>query len=907
MTTVESRFSNYPTYLQQSTEIQVTWLERHASWVREKSSSPHLLERICAKIWAVAFTALMFVSLIFIPKALQFQKFLIVDDEPKTSYLDGSCDNFLKPCFFNPYLAQLKFILGQKPNLKTRINQLTPSSFKESVLELYEHLKTSPIKHSTELNRIYYSKFLSLLRSCQKEASIITTETDASFIFIRNFLDHFVQNYMKEVVLYVPGMDLLYKKGLSKDITIKKMSDIPFALETGFKQLSHHTNKGNVLGLFDPFLLGNIPYQMFELESKNGKKISVFRCANVTKDEEHQGQKLLRSSTGDQFNLYLDSYRREGKKHLYINLMQRHSAVNESVRTQVIENLDTEYKGTINVISLDRNSIFYLQSKQYSNLDKAVEFKEGLKKHLRNDNCYFWSASLERENWTYELDTIIEKIHHTYFQSADQLSLEQRHAFIELVYCIIIDTLITKFEPDSCNFSCKVCIDRGGLTNALMYLYYLLKNQGEIKPNQFNYLQYLTFLPALLASNRQIQKVYFNRLVIFAKVFLESNQPFPNLPENDYIQRIYAKENSTIFDEPKEEKPFDTLSLDLAAQIEWRAKHFVSRKKLPLLNPAQRLEVESRHLEMLPNIKDLVEQRIDQFNIPLEKSKKSKIIDLVSNHYILTMQYYSPAVIKWMDALLQRDEKKLVFLARDGIVFHEVATILLNRNPEKYPHASKDKLALAWLSRKSAKDASDRGDLAERYFKQLGIQPDDSILLVDTGCTGSIKREIGPLIKNAIECQFSVSRNPAIHGFWDNCDFSLQALAFIILPPTHEEAWANDPKNANDWVEDTHRGNFLGTERLVEEQGIIYPYPSMEWKDTDSGKKLVLKEASVDNEVNLKDFLVKEFGLKAILDFAEKANLSDSTLNYDHIKLNLNDLLTRIQKKELMHASCQHD
>ncbi|WP_158021720.1 hypothetical protein [Candidatus Protochlamydia naegleriophila] len=341
---------------------------------------------------------------------------------------------------------------------------------------------------------------------------------------------------------------------------------------------------------------------------------------------------------------------------------------------------------------------------------------------------------------------------------------------------------------------------------------------------------------------------------------------------------------------------------------QWRAEKFVHRKKLPLLSVEQRTKVESRYLDKLPEVQRCIEKRIEQSGIAIEETAKLEIIDKVSKHYLLTMQYYSPVIVKWMDSLLQRgDDKKLVFLARDGIVFHDVAATLLEKYPERYPNMTKEKLVVAWLSRKSSKDAASRGGLTERYFKQLGIEPNESIVLVDTGCTGSIKREIAPLIKNNIECQFSVSRNPAIRGFWDNCDFSLQALAFVILPSDHQDAWANFPKIANDWVEDTHRGNFIGAERLVEENGIIYPYPSMEWVKNGEGMELVIKETAVHDAEELRDFLVRDLGRQAIMDFARDVSVIDAHLSYDEIKQNFNDLLTRIQKGETTYASCKHD
>lgn len=830
---------------------------------------------------------------------------LDIDDLFAGPYLDGSCDNFMRTSLFKPFLDQLRFILNQQPSLQVQINDLPPSSFKKSFLEFYKHLNHLPVKYSIESNRLYYTQFLTLLHTCRKEAVVIdSTPSNFSFILVRNFLDKFIQDYMKEVSFYQPGMDFLYKAGLSKNLAITKMSDMGPALDQGFKQISHHHCQGVVPGLFDPNLLGNIPYQTFELQSKNGKNIKVFRSANITKDEEKKYSILTKSSVCEQFNLFLDAYAREGKKHLYVNLMKRNmSHENETLRSEMIENLETDYPGALNVVSLDRNSSFYFQQGFYLNLSGAENFKNDFKNHLKNDEFYYWSKNLNVKVLHKEIGELIEHIHKNYFQSSEILSYEKRQAFIELAYCMIIDTLISKMEPDSCNFSCKSCIDRGGLTNATMYLYYLIKKQGTIRPDQFNYLQYLTFLPALLVGNRQMQFCYFQRLMNFVKVFLSSDQILPTpLPQNDYIQAINVREISA------EKDPFDPLNLDNQQRLKWRNDQFIMRKKLPLLSPEQRNLIEMHHREKLPMINDLVRKRIAQFNLGLKESQQSDMIDVISSHYILTMQYYAPVIVKWMDSLLQRDDdKKLVFLARDGIVFHDVASILLSKNPKRYSNITKDKLVVAWLSRKSTKDAANRGDLIERYFKQLGINSNDQVLLVDTGCTGSIKKEVTSLVKNKLECQFSVSRNPTIPGFWDNCDFSLQAIAFVCLPSSHKDAWANDPKRANDWVEDTHRGNSIGAEKLVEQNNVIYPYPSMEWIESPKGKLLVTKESPVLNSADLKDFLVREFGRQAILDFAQEVQMSDPAFNYNEIKLNLNDLLTRIQKKEIHHASCQHD
>lgn len=353
--------------------------------------------------------------------------------------------------------------------------------------------------------------------------------------------------------------------------------------------------------------------------------------------------------------------------------------------------------------------------------------------------------------------------------------------------------------------------------------------------------------------------------------------------------------------------PLDTLTLSFSERLEWRKARFESRPQLPLLTPIERQSIENRHLEQLIAVKKTICGEIEKFGIDLSKDAKDKMIRQVAQHYLLTMQYYSPAIVLWIHSLLlhaKESNKKLVFLARDGIVFYDVAKILLEKNREKYGNYPEEHLIVAWLSRKSSKDLETRGDLAQRYFKQLGIEEHEPIILVDTGVTGSIKRNLSKLINNDLEAQFSISRNPAIYGFWDNSDFTIQAIALIILPSTHQDAWVNDPPVGNRWLEDTHRGNFIGAERFEEdlENGVIYPYPSMEMRNN----HLVLKEVAVNSESDLCDFLIREFGRRAVTDFA----LSDADaekLDYEQIKRNLNDLLTRIQRGERSIQACTHD
>lgn len=321
---------------------------------------------------------------------------------------------------------------------------------------------------------------------------------------------------MMGVNLYEPGMEFLYSRGLSKSLS-NSPEKLPSILENVFNQLKNNRVNGFVLGLYDPFQMGNLPLRNYTL--KMGEMTTtVFRCSSVSRDtEKDENGKLIKACVGEQFKLFLDTYARLGKNHFYVNLMKRSLPdEDESARSDAIESLEKTHMGSVNVISLDRNSKFYQQTNEYSerHYDNIEIFKRSFEDHLFDGRFFYWSKDLSKEQWRSDVKQIIEEVHDTYFKCQKEVVVAERIAFIEIVYCLIIDQLIAKFEPDSCNFSCMNCIDRGGLTNSLMFFYYLTKTQGNIQPEQINQLIYLTFAPALLVSNRQIHKLYLDHLII---------------------------------------------------------------------------------------------------------------------------------------------------------------------------------------------------------------------------------------------------------------------------------------------------------------------------------------------------------------------------------------------------------
>lgn len=443
-------------------------------------------------------------------------------DEMPDRILDGNCDNFLRKEIFGPYIKQIRSFLMKNSDLEGNIARLQDSDLKTQVSQLYQHLKSKPKDLSIDVDREFFHKFIQLLRSCRDGVIQYPDQSEEAYLNVRGCLDQFVKDYMMSAVFFEEGLEFLHSRGLSRSSSLNgDISQLPAIIDGTYEQLSANSPHGNYPGLYDPFLLGNYPYSNYYLQTNSGKRVSVIRCSNIASDRQGESGKLF--PVGEQFKMFLDAYQREGKKHLYVNMMIRNlPGANESARSQAIEDLEDEYLGTYNVICIDRNSDLYFQKGQYAAQDNASEFMGALKGHLFNDHFYYWSKELNRDEWQGEVFAIIDGIHQKYFGSKEVLSLEERKAFIELVYSKIIDALIGKLEPNSTNFSCKTCIDRGVLTQVVMYLYYLLETSEEITDEQLNYMLCMIFLPAMLTGNRPIQKKYFDQLIIAAKAMIEN-------------------------------------------------------------------------------------------------------------------------------------------------------------------------------------------------------------------------------------------------------------------------------------------------------------------------------------------------------------------------------------------------
>lgn len=212
----------------------------------------------------------------------------------------------------------------------------------------------------------------------------------------------------------------------------------------------------------------------------------------------------------------------------------------------------------------------------------------------------------------------------------------------------------------------------------------------------------------------------------------------------------------------------------------------------------------------------------------LSTAEKEEISLQVMSQCARAQKVYAPVVRNWVDHLLEtanRDSKKLVFMARDGIPFYEVAKELMKRNDykQRFPKmAEEGAIVLGHFSRKVVAHANSsyaNQEIFREYIKQLKIKDSDSCIFIDVGFSGSMIKPIQDLLpKVSIDFQFLVATSDKAKGF----------LSSPQNPLSHLKIAANNMGVR--WLEETHHGILASATQLVKgKDGLIYPnslYPN---------------------------------------------------------------------------------
>jgi hypothetical protein len=264
---------------------------------------------------------------------------------------------------------------------------------------------------------------------------------------------------------------------------------------------------------FDPLVQENLPAQLFTFGFDETHvtclrlpaPLSQMFINQATVTEEFRG--FLRSLTGGI----------KEQKHLFINLQDR-TSWHEHARCVAIEELqkNAEFSHNIVVVTLPKNTEFYLQSASYQYLNDAKAFLAQFKEQIASrEACgFYFPSSLNAAELESFIDKTLGMIHKIFFSSKDILSRKNRLDFIEIFYQFFILKCVEMIKPDSMSLTCKDSVDIGASAGAAFFSF--LKILSSAQPwtsEDQDQLLYLLYAPSLLVRERAIDIQCFNRMV----------------------------------------------------------------------------------------------------------------------------------------------------------------------------------------------------------------------------------------------------------------------------------------------------------------------------------------------------------------------------------------------------------
>lgn len=376
--------------------------------------------------------------------------------------------------YYSAYHQQLKKFINNYP----QIHSLTEISkeINDLVYNINQPLGDASEQRKAHENFIYQIR--AVIDSIPQSPS---NDKATSEIFLNNLIDWvYLQANMREAT--EAYFDRFAEVPIKTDYSNLLSSLQALRKDKIFTRAPHETEH-----TIDQYLHGNLPSFLFTL--KNPSQTKVLRMGYPMDSLNKWHLPWITPTVYPEFLSFIKNQPR----HLYINLMKRKGS--ESSATKALENLENNFSNIV-IVTLDKNSDFYWQdAKKYPETVDSTEFKQIFLRHLINKKGnFYWSKSLNRNDWTKKLIVLLDEIHNIFFSNQATLNQKDRLDFIEIGYLSILDALVETLQPTSMNITCRQCMDRGP---SLYALWMLQKNEVTARE-----LPALLLAPPLLIHNR---------------------------------------------------------------------------------------------------------------------------------------------------------------------------------------------------------------------------------------------------------------------------------------------------------------------------------------------------------------------------------------------------------------------
>ncbi len=272
--------------------------------------------------------------------------------------------------------------------------------------------------------------------------------------------------------------------------------------------------------------------------------------------------------------------------------------------------------------------------------------------------------------------------------------------------------------------------------------------------------------------------------------------------------------------------------------------------------------------------------------------QKGKIIRQVTAQCARSQAVFAPVARQFVDHLLEaadRGKRKLVFMARDGLPFYEVAQKLMKQEEyqKKYPFLAKEgALVYGYFSRELVFKSLSKPELFQQYFAEnLGVKPLENCIFADIGFSGRMVDPIRKLLpENDIVFEFLVATSDKANGFLATPDQPL---------PYFESEKQNLGMR---WMEETHHGTLAsGTELALDgEKNRVYVVHDSKGVQSEKYPGKVRTEAKFSLP-----YLIRKFCLKAVVHSAADLPLQTEKERAETKKI-FSETIRQIKNGELL-------
>ncbi len=305
--------------------------------------------------------------------------------------------------------------------------------------------------------------------------------------------------------------DSLWRELLSEDEAIRKLLN-RYPSGPLMKSLDVIQSDEEAEG-FDPMAQDNIPSQLYNL-SFDSEHISFLRIPSPTSQNQIDKAEVAVEFQG---LIRYQKSRSDNQKHLMFNLQDR-TSWQEHTRCNTLEQFSkkAEFTGNFTIVSLPKQTDFYLQKEEYQELNNAESFKKQFLEQITSGPVcgFFFPSELNTKEFKEFLPLAIERVHEMFYNNQNVITLRNRLDFIEIVYQLIYLKIIEIIKPDSVSFTDKDSLDEGMSATCSFFCFLrLLTDSSSWNENEKDFLRWMLYIPALLVRERAIESECFKRLI----------------------------------------------------------------------------------------------------------------------------------------------------------------------------------------------------------------------------------------------------------------------------------------------------------------------------------------------------------------------------------------------------------